>query len=216
VASATPLQVRPALWIDTNVMLEIFTFGDLFRELLKGEEARKTAERSSEPVSDFFSLAKARRLKVKNSLWFAMALCHQHATTISFYLELSRNSLRVAPPGSRSALPTKALFNALLPNGLFDGWTIETRSIGEELSTRRRDRLMGEICLAEGLDFISRDSEARTRAAAKGVRALEPEDGGQRTHPYESRLHPPRPAGLGPTSYLMAYRAVPITQPAGS
>jgi hypothetical protein len=31
-----------------------------------------------------------------------------------------------------------------------------------------------------------------------------PTSGGQCTHPYESRLHPPRPAGPGPTSYPMA------------
>src|SRR3982751_2100698 len=34
-----------------------------------------------------------------------------------------------------------------------------------------------------------------------------PTSGGQCTHPYESRLHPPRPAGPGPTSYPMASRS---------
>ena len=43
-----------------------------------------------------------------------------------------------------------------------------------------------------------------------------PTSGGRRTQPYESWLHPPRPAGPGPTSYPMASPAATITQPARS
>jgi len=167
---------RPALWVDTNVMVEIFTFGDFFRDLSEGARTREIAERRGAPAADFFALAKRRRRLTRDSLWFAMALCLQNTTTISYRDEMVDNSLRMAPPGSRFALPTKALFNALIPHGLFDGWTIEMRSDGKALSTRGRDGLMSDICLAEGMDLVSRDGEACKRAARKGVHHFSPEE----------------------------------------
>src|SRR5439155_25693161 len=41
----------------------------------------------------------------------------------------------------------------------------------------------------------------RTTSTVLEAPPASPTSGGQCTHPYESRLHPPRPAGPGPTSY---------------
>lgn len=165
-----------SIWIDTNVMIEIFTFGDLFFDLLKGDAARKVAEREGKTLADPFAHAKKRRLRAKHSLWLAMALCDQKKVTISYDHEVFRNSLKVAPPDRREALPTKALLNALVPNGLFDGWTRLETNAGANLGNNARDRLMVDTCRDEAMLLISRDVGAIEYAATQGVLGVYPED----------------------------------------
>lgn len=167
--------VRATIWIDTNVMLEIFTFGDFFFDLLKGDSAQKLASREGRILDDAQAAAKRRRLRIKNSLWMAMALCHERAVTISYQHEVFRNALKVAPPDTKLALPTKALFNALMPNGLFDGWTMIHTNAGASLSNKQRDRLMVDTCRDEALLFISRDVGAIEYAETQGVLGVYPE-----------------------------------------
>lgn len=170
------MTVRATIWIDTNVMLEIFTFGDFFCDLLKGDAARRIAEREGRTLADPFAAAKMRRLRTKHSLWLAMALCQENAVTISYQHEVFRNLFKIAPPDTKLALPTKALFNALIPNGLFDGWTHIETNAGSGLSNKARDRLMVDTCRDEALLFVSRDVEAIEYAATQGVLGMYPED----------------------------------------
>jgi hypothetical protein len=168
--------VRATVWIDTNVMLEIFTFGDFFFDLLRGAAAEKIAKREARVLDDVHAAAKRRRVRAKHSLWMAMALCREGTATISYHHEVSRNALRIAPPDTKLALPTKALFNALMPNGLFDGWTILQTTAGANLSNKARDRLMVDTCRDKNLRFISRDAGALEYARTQGVVGVSPED----------------------------------------
>lgn len=163
------------MWIDTNVMLEVFTLGDFYRDLKKDDHERRVAILEGRTLAEPFSATKRRHLRVKNSLWMVMALCHQRRDTISYEHEMFRNTQRIAPPNTKLALPTKTLFNVLIPNGLFDGWTCQLTPTGEHLSNKQRDRLMVDTCRDNGLLFISRDAGALEYAATQGVQACYPE-----------------------------------------
>jgi len=166
---------NPTIWVDTNVMIEIFTFGDFFFDLLQGDATRRIAEREGRIVPDPMTNARQRRLRIKHSLWMAMALCRRRAVTISYDHEVYRSIWKVAPPNTRLALPTKALFNALMPNGLFNGWTMTLSNAGVSLGNRARDRLMVDLCRDDALLFISRDDDALGYAASQGVLGVYPE-----------------------------------------
>lgn len=154
------LQVALLAWIDTNVMAEVFTFGDFFRDLLNRD----------------FPAATARRVRVQGSLWMAMALCAQRATTISYLHETSRTVFKIAPPDTRIGLPTVAVFRVLIPGGVFDGWERVETNDAAALGNRARDRYMADECHRRGLVLVSRDAGALSYASSLGVRAVSPED----------------------------------------
>lgn len=66
---------RPAThWVDTNVMLEVYSQGDFYAEHLR---------MNGDPA--------ARWRKIQGSLWMAMALSAQHAVSRSYHYENQRN-----------------------------------------------------------------------------------------------------------------------------
>lgn len=166
---------QATIWIDTNVILEVFSLGDFYRDLKKDDHEQRIAILEGRTIAEPFSAAKQRRLRARNSLWMVMALCIQRRDTISYEHEVFRNTQRIAPPTAGIAIPTKILFNELIPNGLFDGWTCKFTPAGAQLSNKKRDRLMVDTCRDKSLLFISRDAGAIEYASTQNVQACAPE-----------------------------------------
>ena len=165
----------PVAWIDTNVMVEVFSFGDFLGELVEWDYLTWTHRRRAQP--DFLR-ADARRKLVQGSLWMTMALCTQRATTISYLHETSRALFRLAPPDSQLALPTVAVLRVLVPGGVFDGWErVETNDGAHLMTTDERDHFMADECHRRGIALVSRDKNARKYAHKVGVaHAVTPEE----------------------------------------
>jgi hypothetical protein len=179
VTTTTYLKSRraPSVWIDTCVVVEIFSHGDLWEAHEKVGQALTIEERA---------------LRMRGSLWLAMALVQQQAMTIHYYRETERIIRKLAPPGSNSATWVSAIVHDLDPF-LFDGWERQTTWYGEvqdgtEIATTNpiRDRRMIELCRNERWvlitrDGIERDGGIRTdgvfyRARAAGVNVRTPEE----------------------------------------
>ena len=65
-------------------------------------EAVRRAVREGMTLDDAQAAAKRRRMRIKNSLWMTMALCHERAVTISYHHEVFRNALGPGPTRRRS------------------------------------------------------------------------------------------------------------------
>lgn len=151
-------------WVDTNVMLEVYSHGDLsdaYESWQRGDRAIATVE--------------ARRLQMQNSLWMAMALSQSGARSVSFQHENLRNILRLAPPSSARASWTAAVLYVLGDGGVFGAWERFLTNDAGALSNRERDRHMVNECRTEQLVLISRDAQVIREAHAVGVDALRPE-----------------------------------------
>jgi hypothetical protein len=71
-------EIHVDVWVDTNVFLEIISWGDLY---------------DAADVPDMARI-EARRLRMQGSLWMAMALSQQGAATMSYSHETVRNMVR--------------------------------------------------------------------------------------------------------------------------
>jgi hypothetical protein len=151
-------------WIDTNVMLEIYSHGDLYKEFDEWGRGMWSAAK----VED-------RRMRMQGSLWLAMALCQARAITLTYQHENLRNLRRLAPPGSFAGSWTSAILYFLGDGGVFDGWERHLTNDAETLTNKQRDSYMVNECRTEGLVLITRDDGARDEARAAGVDAAEPE-----------------------------------------
>lgn len=158
----------PTHWIDTNVMLEVYSHGDLFDEWEK--------QQRGEP-----SDVEGRRMRMQGSLWMAMALCKLGALTVSYQHENLTNILRMAPPGSNRGVWTSGIVYVLGDGGVFDGWDRNVTNAGAGLSNRDRDRLMVSECKVGGMVLVTRDAQVIKEAVIVGVDAAEPEPFAGRT-----------------------------------
>jgi hypothetical protein len=167
----------PSAWIDTCVVVEIFSHGDVWEAHEKTTQALTIEERG---------------LRMRGSLWFAMALVQQQAMTIHYHRETERVIRKLAPLGSNSATWVSAIVHDLDPI-LFNGWHRQATWYGEvqdgtetETSDRERDRRMIRMCQDEGWvlvtrDGIKRDGSIKTngvfhRARVAGVDVKTPEE----------------------------------------
>lgn len=80
-------------WIDTNVMLEVYSHGDLYLEWGLSRCSRP-------PRLNGRAEPERRRVLMQGSLWMAMSLCQLGAATLTYQHENLRNILRLAPPDS--------------------------------------------------------------------------------------------------------------------
>lgn len=151
-------------WIDTNVMLEIYSHGDLYKEFDEWQRGIWSAAKVEE-----------RRTRMQGSLWLAMALCQAKAITVAYQHENLRHLRRLAPPGSFVGSWTATIIYLLGDGGVFDGWERHLTNDGETLKNKQRDSYMIDICRADGLVLIMRDAAACEKARAAGVDAAEPE-----------------------------------------
>lgn len=124
-------------WIDTDVMLEVYSHGDLYFEW--------ALNRCSKPPG-LIGNPEGRRVRMQGALWMAMALSNARAVSLSYQHENERNILRIAPPDSEVGGWTSSIVYQLGDGGVFEGWErILTRS-GMDLSDRDRDRLSVRVC----------------------------------------------------------------------
>lgn len=142
-------------WVDTNVMLEVYSHGDLydaFESYQRGEGALAKVEE--------------RRLRIQGSLWMAMALCRVGARSVTYQHENVRNILRMAPPDSERGGWTSTIVWMLGDHGVFDGWERHMTNDGANLTNRERDRHMVAECRSDGLVLVTRDEEVIGEAHA--------------------------------------------------
>jgi hypothetical protein len=149
----------PFAWVDTNVMIEIFTFGDIMHA--KRNEGDEKVEQ--------------RRLFMQGSLWMATLFAEGGAFTQSYSHEWLEIAQKHCPPGSdlrEWAKITAFLFNE---GDLFRGWEQNMVS-GDKPRGTAADIFMVEHCKRTGMKLFSRDAGARKRARAVGVDAFLPEE----------------------------------------
>jgi hypothetical protein len=185
-------------WVDTAVMLEVYSHGDLHKEW-----ALRELGAHADP--------EGRRLRLQGALWMAMALCRLRAVSLSYQHENLRNILRLAPPDSDVGDWTATIVYVLGDGGVFQGWDRLMTSSGERLSDRDRDRLIIRACASHPittpvpnitperarlmadalatirehtpgpLALVTRDADLIRRARAEGIDADEPEPFAART-----------------------------------
>ena len=160
-----PAQSGPLThWVDTNVMLEVYSHGDLF-------DAFESYQRGEGDLA----AVEERRLRIQGSLWMAMALCRAGARSVTYQHENVRNILRMAPPDSERGGWTSTILWMLGDHGVFDGWGRNMTNDGRNLTNRERDRHMVAECRSDGLVLVTRDAEVIGEARAVGVDAADPE-----------------------------------------
>ena len=191
-------------WIDTNVMLEVYSHGDLYFEWALRECSRP-------PGLNTRANPEGRRVLMQGSLWMAMVLCQMRVSTLTYQHENLRNILRLAPPDSEVGGWTATIVYQLGDGGVFSGWERTMTTSGEQLSDRDRDRLIVRACSAgvittpipgitaermqlmqQALDtirehtpgplvLVTRDADLIRRAGAAGVDTADPETFAART-----------------------------------
>ena len=151
----------PIAWVDTNVMLEVYTFGDIIHAKRTGTAAE----------------VEVRRVRMQGTLWMAMALCQQSALTLSYSHEGTRNFAKHCPPGSDLYEWSRLILFVLHDGGVFAGWTDATTSTGSDLGNGPRDTRMAELCAgAHPMTLITWDPGAARKARARSARAVEPQE----------------------------------------
>lgn len=163
----------PTHWIDTDVMLEVYSHGDLYREWALVNCTVPPGLARGDP--------EGRRVRLQGSLWMAMALCRLDASTVTYQHENLRNILRLAPPESEVGGWTSTIVYVLSDGGVFRGWERRMTSIGETLSDRNRDRLITRECVSGPIALVTRDARLTREAIAAGVDATNPETFAERT-----------------------------------
>jgi hypothetical protein len=151
-------------WVDTNVMLEVYSHGDLY----EAHDAWERGEGRAAAIEE-------RRVRMQSSLWMAMALCRVGARSMTFTHENLRNIRRLAPPDSTRGAWTSAILYVLADGGVFEGWERHTTNDGVELTNRQRDAHMIQACRTGGLVLITHDAQVIDEAQAVGVDAAKPE-----------------------------------------
>jgi hypothetical protein len=196
-------------WIDTNVMLEVYSHGDLY---MKWGLTQCTKPPGLNTEAD----PEARRVRIQGAMWMAMALCHLRAVSLTYQHENQRNILRLAPLDSEVGGWTSTILYVLGDGGVFRGWDRLMTASGEGLSDRDRDRLIVRVCapnpivapipsitpererlMAEALAtlrvhtpgplvLVTRDARLIREATAVGVDAIDPEAFGARAMTREA------------------------------
>lgn len=164
----------PTVWVDSNVMAEVMSHGDLFRDYRRGAK-----------------LSERRRVMLQGSYWLAMGLDAHAVRSISYGHEAHSVIKRLAPPGSHAGEWTWAWASLLSPY-VFPAWDGEfvdeqvqryeftEAQMDPEVPTPPNDndacdQRMVDECRARGLVLVSRDGGVHTRAKRAGFDAVEPE-----------------------------------------
>jgi len=158
-------------WVDTNVMLEVYSHGDLYEEWAMQQCTRPPGlGRARHP--------ERRRVRMQDSLWMAMALCQERAVSLTYQDENLRNILRLAPPDSEVGGWTSTILYQLGDGGVFGGWDRLMTTSGTGLSDRDRDRLIVRVCapnpITTPIPGITREREQLMREALDTIREQTP------------------------------------------
>lgn len=147
----------PTVWIDTNVMVEVMSQGDLFKDYTRGAR-----------------VAELRRMMLQGSLWLAMGLDAHAIRTTAFGYEVHTVIQRLVPVGSQVGEWTWVWASFLQPY-VFPAWDGDFSDDGVGKDNDERDQLMVDLCKAHGLDLVTRDGGVKKRARRAGFEAVEPE-----------------------------------------
>ena len=126
-------------WIDTNVMLEVYSHGDLYLDSALKRVTNPSGLNNRVNPED-------RRVRMQQSLWLSMSLASSSAVTLSYQHENLENILRLAPPDSDVGRWTSDILYVLGDGGVFDGWERILTVSGADLTNRDRDRLITRVC----------------------------------------------------------------------
>lgn len=151
-------------WVDTNVMLEVYSHGDLYDAFEDWQRGKGTS-----------AIVEERRVRMQGSLWMAMALCEAGARSITYQHENLRNILRLAPPSSTQGAWTSSILYVLGDGGVFDGWERHMTNDGQALTNRQRDAHMIQVCRDDAMVLVTRDAQVIGEASRVGVDAVDPE-----------------------------------------
>jgi predicted nucleic acid-binding protein len=160
---------KPTIWVDSNVLVEAYSQGDLHQDAHRGPK-----------VID------GRRLLLQGSLWLAMALDALGATTLSFKHECLATTQRIAKRGTPAGESVVGVLSILSPH-VFPAWRAlitdadAALPVGKE-GNNLRDALMVKLCAEHGLSLITRDVNRKRaepsppqRARDSGVAVSTPE-----------------------------------------
>jgi hypothetical protein len=86
------IESAATVWVDTNVVSEIFSHGDL-TQIIRRDDSSTVIE--------------GGRMHLQQSLWMAMALCNQSVTSWSYDHESDRVIQKLSPQGSAEAQSTE-------------------------------------------------------------------------------------------------------------
>ena len=134
------------VWIDTNVMNEIYSKGDLYRDANRGD-----------------AVISGRLKLLRGSLWFAMALDEQGATTVSFEGECRDTILSLAPPESEAGAWTSEVVWKLR-RYVFPSWNPCSTQADLDLPKGKegnndRDLRMVRLAKKAKLTLVTRDKQ---------------------------------------------------------
>lgn len=130
-------QRAPTHWIDTNVMLEVYSHGDLYMDW-------GLSECTKPPGLNIAVDPEGRRVRMQGALWMAMVLGQLNAVSLTYQHENLRNILRLAPPDSEVGGWTSTILYVLGDGGMFRGWERLMTASGEGLSDRDRNRRLSD------------------------------------------------------------------------
>jgi hypothetical protein len=146
--------------MDTNVMLEIYSFADIMEAKLH----RTAAD------------VEARRVRMQGTYWLATILSLGQTVTLSYAHEGLRNLARMCPPGSELQAWSRTIYFVLGQGGVFDGWIDVATNTGAGLTNRQRDKHMIDLCRKSKMLLFTRDRRATREARALGVQAMTSEE----------------------------------------
>ena len=157
----------PSIWLDTNVMVEIFSQADLYAA---GGDAAQLEQR--------------RRL-ARGSLWLAIALDVEAAVTAYLKHETWDVLGALAPAGSPAYRWTARAFvfgASLFPRWIAMGCDADAHLPKGKAGNNLRDQLIVDLAKHHGMTLVSRDRNSKRGqpgvhklATAAGVRVLDPE-----------------------------------------
>lgn len=152
----------PTVWVDTNVLVEVYSHGDLHAAWQGGLGPPGAVDE--------------RRARMQGSLWMAMALCRGLVQSVHYGHEGLNVLVQIAPPGTDIGAWTSVVLYVLGDGDVLAGWERAYTMDGQGLPNRDRDRLMVRHCIEDGLILITRDQQVIREACAQMVDVVEPED----------------------------------------
>ncbi len=151
----------PTLFVDSNVINELFTFVDL-------ERALGAVVHTEGLVAD----VEARRLRARDSLWMSMALDDEGVASISLGHEPFGFATRRAPPGSWGGDWVTAWLY-FVREYVCPGWKLAALNANAG-GTAANDTLIAGYCAKQGIPLVTRDAGLVKKAESQGVSVVSP------------------------------------------
>jgi hypothetical protein len=159
----------PVAWVDTCVMLDLYSAKDLL-------VAKRTGDAAD---------VERRRVRARSALWMATVFSYGKALTLGYRHEFDRNLQKHMDSDPELAKWTFVLGHLFHKYGVLDGWVGGVTSAAAERKNRDRDQFMRDECLKIGMVYITEDGESLDLAKAMGVNAKRPDEYAEELLPLE-------------------------------